>query len=118
MLLKIKERSISIYVFLTILKVLTSFSSLVVVLYLLFMNASLFQKLSLSNKSSFLWKDGVMLCSRKTSLCKVHLYAINNLYVEVSLSHESSCIESIQVLDDKNDLDIYLADIPTWGSIT
>lgn len=86
--------------------------------YFFTMDSVQFQKLSLSNKSHFLWEKGIHLCSRQDPLFLVHLYAFRNFYVEVRFSHQLCRVEHIGVLESTEDLQVFLNDLPMPGFLS
>ena len=79
------------------------------------MDSLKFKRLSLSSKSSFLWEKGVFLCSKQDPLYLIHLYAFDNFYVEVCFSHQLCRVEQMSVIENTNDLEPYLLDMPMPG---
>jgi len=61
------------------------------------MTAGLFQQLSLTSKSSFLWTDGEYLMSRREGDYQVKLFSIFNFFVEVYYNDYQKQIEKIKV---------------------
>ncbi|MFP4089266.1 MAG: hypothetical protein ACLFUB_12615 [Cyclobacteriaceae bacterium] len=58
-----------------------------------------FNNLSLSQKSYFLWKQGVHLSSRDFTLYTVHLYSFESFFVEVHYTPSPCFMEKICLLN-------------------
>lgn len=58
-----------------------------------------FDKLSLDEKVSMLYQDGIFITAIRYYSYKVNLYLLGSLYLEVFVNHKLACIEKIVQLD-------------------